>query len=137
MAQQTIDIADLEIPQLLDVKRQLDQVSFCNCSQLSRELKILSGIRAFDFIFWTTEAGTGQIQVLLGECDSIDIVHLWHVMLPITPLMILSYSRRPDRTVLVPLTNSLYVPGKISDKSNVIVDIGTGYFVKKVSPFAI
>ena len=37
-----------------------------------------------------------------------------------------------DKTILVPLTNSLYVPGKLSDPDYVIVDIGTGYFVKKV-----
>jgi prefoldin alpha subunit len=34
---------------------------------------------------------------------------------------------------LVPLTSSLYVPGKLSDPENVIIDIGTGYFVSKVS----
>lgn len=32
----------------------------------------------------------------------------------------------------MPLTNSLYVPGKLSDLDNVIVDVGTGYYVKKV-----
>jgi prefoldin alpha subunit len=39
--------------------------------------------------------------------------------------------------VLIPLTNSLYVPGKISDRSNVIVDIGTGYYVKKVCHYIV
>lgn len=34
-------------------------------------------------------------------------------------------------TILVPLTNSLYVPGKLSDPEHVIVDVGTGYYVKK------
>ena len=38
----------------------------------------------------------------------------------------------PDKTILVPLTNSLYVPGKLADPENVIVDVGTGYYVKKV-----
>lgn len=37
-----------------------------------------------------------------------------------------------DGSILVPLTNSLYVPGRIKDKGNVIIDVGTGYFVKKV-----
>ena len=32
----------------------------------------------------------------------------------------------------MPLTNSLYVPGKPSDTEYVIVDVGTGYYVKKV-----
>jgi prefoldin alpha subunit len=36
------------------------------------------------------------------------------------------------RQVMIPLTQSLYVPGELSDSENVLVDIGTGYFVKKV-----
>ena len=36
------------------------------------------------------------------------------------------------KTILVPLTNSLYVPGKLSDPDHVIVDVGTGYYVQKV-----
>ncbi|KAF9466738.1 Prefoldin [Collybia nuda] len=35
------------------------------------------------------------------------------------------------KTILVPLTNSLYVPGKLSNPEYVIVDVGTGYFVQK------
>ena len=34
--------------------------------------------------------------------------------------------------MLVQLTSSLYVPGKITDPEHVVVDIGTGYYVKKV-----
>jgi len=33
--------------------------------------------------------------------------------------------------MLVPLTDSLYVPGKLADASHVLVDIGTGYYVSK------
>jgi prefoldin alpha subunit len=44
-----------------------------------------------------------------------------------------SFTPLTDKVILVPLTNSLYVPGKLSDVDNVIVDIGTGYFVKKAS----
>lgn len=35
--------------------------------------------------------------------------------------------------MLVPLTSSLYVPGELSNLDEVIVDIGTGYYVSKVS----
>ncbi|KAG6902149.1 hypothetical protein C0995_003906 [Termitomyces sp. Mi166 len=42
-----------------------------------------------------------------------------------------------DKTILVPLTNSLYVPGKLSDLDHVIVDIGTGYYVEKTRPQAL
>ena len=41
-------------------------------------------------------------------------------------------TRFVDKTVLVPLTGSLYVPGKLRDVENVIVDVGTGYYVQKV-----
>jgi len=37
-----------------------------------------------------------------------------------------------DKPILVPLTNSLYVPGTLADTENVIVDLGTGFYVKKV-----
>ncbi|CAD6235691.1 GSCOCG00007973001-RA-CDS [Cotesia congregata] len=35
------------------------------------------------------------------------------------------------KEILVPLTESMYVPGRMSDTENVLVDIGTGYFVEK------
>ena len=36
------------------------------------------------------------------------------------------------KPILVPLTTSLYVPGKLADTENVIVDVGTGFYVEKV-----
>lgn len=36
-----------------------------------------------------------------------------------------------DQQILVPLTASLYVPGKLADTENVLVDIGTGFYVEK------
>jgi len=36
------------------------------------------------------------------------------------------------KPILVPLTTSLYVPGKLADIENVIVDVGTGFYVEKV-----
>lgn len=44
--------------------------------------------------------------------------------------------RRVDKSILVPLTSSLYVPGKLCDLENVIVDVGTGYYVQKVRLFS-
>ena len=35
------------------------------------------------------------------------------------------------KEILVPLTGSIYVPGKIADAESVIIDIGTGYYVQK------
>lgn len=36
-------------------------------------------------------------------------------------------------SILVPLTTSLYVPGKIKDMEKVLVDVGTGFYVEKES----
>ncbi|KAL7628191.1 CTP synthase ura7 [Parahypoxylon ruwenzoriense] len=38
---------------------------------------------------------------------------------------------RESNPILVPLTNSLYVPGTLSSASHVVVDIGTGFYVEK------
>lgn len=35
--------------------------------------------------------------------------------------------------ILVPLSASMYVPGKIADAESIIIDIGTGYYIQKVS----
>ena len=35
------------------------------------------------------------------------------------------------KSILVPLTTSLYVPGTLADTENVIVDVGTGFYVEK------
>ncbi|KIV98918.1 prefoldin, alpha subunit [Verruconis gallopava] len=40
-------------------------------------------------------------------------------------------SKNTSRNILVPLTSSLYVPGKLKGTETVIVDVGTGFFVEK------
>lgn len=41
-----------------------------------------------------------------------------------------------DKEMLVPLTESLYVPGRIKDSQKVLVNVGTGYIVEKTLPKA-
>lgn len=41
------------------------------------------------------------------------------------------------KTLLVPLTTSLYVPAVLSDLEHVLVDVGTGYYVEKKTEDAI
>ncbi|KAG0146470.1 hypothetical protein CROQUDRAFT_516840 [Cronartium quercuum f. sp. fusiforme G11] len=36
-----------------------------------------------------------------------------------------------NSSVLVPLTASLYVPGRLKDRSRVMVDVGTGYMIEQ------
>lgn len=43
------------------------------------------------------------------------------------------YAELPeDRTISVPLTISLYIPGELNDAESVIVEVGMRYYVKKV-----
>lgn len=39
----------------------------------------------------------------------------------------------PEKPLLVPLTSSLYVPGTLADEKNVLVDVGTGFYVEKTT----
>lgn len=39
---------------------------------------------------------------------------------------------RPQHEVLIPLTNSVFAMAQLTNKDQVLVDIGTGYFVEKV-----
>eukprot|EP00096_Caligus_rogercresseyi_P010564 TRINITY_DN389_c1_g9_i1.p1 TRINITY_DN389_c1_g9~~TRINITY_DN389_c1_g9_i1.p1 ORF type:complete len:171 (-),score=75.63 TRINITY_DN389_c1_g9_i1:126-638(-) len=36
-----------------------------------------------------------------------------------------------NKEILVPLTGSMYVPGRMADLEKVLVDVGTGYYVEK------
>ena len=39
--------------------------------------------------------------------------------------------RGEGKEVMVPLTSSLYVPGRMDDNKNVLIEVGAGYFVQK------
>nr|GAT54371.1 predicted protein [Mycena chlorophos] len=100
-APQQISVTDLDIPQLSDVRRQLEE-----------ELNHLTN----------SFAQLKQAQSKFKNC----VENVKEVK-----------PENKDKPILVPLTNSLYVPGKLADTGNVIVDVGTGYFVKKTTPQAI
>ncbi|EDW43196.1 probable prefoldin subunit 5 [Drosophila sechellia] len=36
-----------------------------------------------------------------------------------------------NRQILVPLTSSMYVPGRVKDLNRFVIDIGTGYYIEK------
>lgn len=39
--------------------------------------------------------------------------------------------RAEGKEVMVPLTSSLYVPGRMDDNKHVLIEVGAGYFVEK------
>ncbi|EDR02187.1 uncharacterized protein LACBIDRAFT_332595 [Laccaria bicolor S238N-H82] len=92
---QTINVADLDVAQLADVRKQLED-----------ELNHLT----------SSFAQLKQAQAKFKSCiENVNEVK----------------PQNKGKTILVPLTNSLYVPGKLCDPDHVIVDVGTGYFVRK------
>ncbi|KAH8112856.1 Prefoldin-domain-containing protein [Phellopilus nigrolimitatus] len=111
---QTINVADLDVAQLRDVRRQLEE----ELQHLTGSFQQLKAAQAkfrscLENVAEVKPANKGAFPVLDNRVGEILI---WLDV---------------DRTILVPLTNSLYVPGKLRDPDNVIVDVGTGYFVKK------
>jgi prefoldin alpha subunit len=48
------------------------------------------------------------------------------------PFPLLSHLMIPGKPILVPLTSSLYVSGKLKNAGKVLVDVGTGYYIEKV-----
>ncbi|KAJ6472311.1 Prefoldin subunit-domain-containing protein [Mycena vitilis] len=98
---QQVSITDLDLPQLADVRRQLEE-----------ELNHLTN----------SFAQLKQAQAKFKNC----IENVTEIK-----------PTNKGKTILVPLTNSLYVPGKLSDPDHVIVDVGTGYFVQKTRQQAV
>ena len=46
-------------------------------------------------------------------------------------IKLLSDNSQTDSNILVPVTGSMYVPGKIIDTEKVLLDIGTGYYAER------
>ncbi|KAI9899590.1 hypothetical protein N3K66_006051 [Trichothecium roseum] len=46
-------------------------------------------------------------------------------------------AKKENKSVLVPLTNSLYVNGELSNADSVLVDVGTGFLIEKKLPSAL
>ncbi|KAI0247532.1 Prefoldin-domain-containing protein [Lactifluus subvellereus] len=98
---QQINVADLELPQLAEVKRQLEE-----------ELSHLTNS------FAQLKQAQSKFQSCIESAKEIK-------------------QENKGKTVLVPLTSSLYVPGKLRDVENVIIDVGTGYYVQKTRAQAV
>ncbi|KAK4683652.1 prefoldin alpha subunit, partial [Tremellales sp. Uapishka_1] len=101
MAEQQVQLTDLDPAQLQEVKKQLDG-----------ELDHLTNS------FGQLKQAQTKFKSCIGDINEL------------TP-------ESKGRQVLVPLTSSLYVPGRLSDVEKVVVDVGTGYYVKKTKKEAL
>ncbi|GES89550.1 prefoldin-domain-containing protein [Rhizophagus clarus] len=96
--QQTIELSDLDLTQLAEIKKQLEE----ELAHLTASFEKLK-----------------QAQIRFQDCiDSVKTI-------------------KEGKDILVPLTQSLYVPGELVDTDKVMVDVGTGYYVEKNSDDAI
>ncbi|CAO2650382.1 Nn.00g016740.m01.CDS01 [Neocucurbitaria sp. VM-36] len=96
-----IEITSLPVPQLQELKTQLDA-----------ELTHLS----------TSFQSLRTAQSKFRDC--------------LTSISVGLTTATSQKPLLVPLTSSLYVPGKLTDHEHVLVDVGTGFFVEKDIPGA-
>ncbi|XP_068266680.1 prefoldin subunit 5 isoform X2 [Nyctibius grandis] len=72
-----------------------------------------------------------QLELLKGQLDQLKVVQTKYVEAK-DCLNVLNKSNE-GKDLLVPLTSSMYVPGKLSDVERVLVDVGTGYYVEKTA----
>ncbi|TQS36175.1 hypothetical protein Golomagni_03379 [Golovinomyces magnicellulatus] len=100
--QTIIDLENLSVPQLSQIKKQLDD-------ELEHLTTSFSQLRA--------------AQTKFRDCSR-------SIENGVTPLI-------KEKPILVALTTSLYVPGTLADPDNIIVDVGTGYYVEKSTKDAI
>ncbi|XP_075407732.1 prefoldin subunit 5 [Tenrec ecaudatus] len=94
---QSVNITELNLPQLEMLKNQLDQ-----------EVEFLS----------TSIAQLKVVQTKYVEAkDCLNVLN----------------RTNEGKELLVPLTSSMYVPGKLHDVDHVLIDVGTGYYVEKTA----
>lgn len=99
-------------------------------STVSRDPADEVGTGTFDELVPATQASSSKIQIMRLGYLGID-----------TPVERSAYCvcfarnelTNAGKEILIPLTSSLYVPGRLTDVENVVIDVGTGYYVKKVS----
>ncbi|KAH0835695.1 Prefoldin subunit-domain-containing protein [Lanmaoa asiatica] len=110
---QQINVADLDTQQLADVRRQLEEVNLPPFSLVhSADSEIHTCTQELNHLT-SSFAQLKQAQSKFKSC----LENVGEVK-----------PKNAGTTILVPLTNSLYVPGKLSDTEHVIVDVGTGYY---------
>ncbi|KAM7116579.1 prefoldin subunit 5 isoform 3-T3 [Molossus nigricans] len=94
---QSVNITELNLPQLEMLKNQLDQ-----------EVEFLS----------TSITQLKMVQTKYVEAkDCLNVLN----------------KSNEGKELLVPLTSSMYVPGKLHDVEHVLIDVGTGYYVEKTA----
>ncbi|KAF7797001.1 hypothetical protein EIP86_008193 [Pleurotus ostreatoroseus] len=129
---QQIDLADLDLQQLADVRRQLEEAS---PPKISIPITLTHAFHLAQELSHLTNSFTQlrQAQAKFRACiENVAEVQPQNKGAPRpADASMPCLTSDAGKTILVPLTNSLYVPGKLCDTDHVVVDVGTGYYVKK------
>lgn len=126
---QQIDLSKLAVPQLAQLKQQLDQVIlnyYGNTYYLSYTTKYFWKIYEFNTFLYFQEINVIQDSLQTLKMAQSKFQESGQALENIKPDV-------KGETILVPLTGSMYVPGTIADIDHVLIDIGTGYYAQKVS----
>ncbi|KXS21901.1 Prefoldin alpha subunit [Gonapodya prolifera JEL478] len=108
----TIALASLDVNQLQNLKQSLEE-------ELQQLTQSYAALRQAEVKF--SENTTTLDSLTQGKNGS-----------PLTvKFLIIRLAMLSAKPMLVPLTSSLYVPGEVTAVENVIVDVGTGYYVEK------
>ncbi|PNS19802.1 prefoldin, alpha subunit [Sphaceloma murrayae] len=102
---QQVDLSQLPLPQLQQIQKQLS-------SEVTHLTNSYSSLRTAQSKFRDCITS-----IKLGVCP------------PSTPASATETAKQ--KSLLVPLTTSLYVPGTLADSEKVLVDVGTGFYVEK------
>ncbi|MCJ1288383.1 subunit of tubulin prefoldin [Xylographa opegraphella] len=110
-----VDIASLSVQQLSSVKKRLDD----ELEHLTASFTKLQ-VAQTKFRECLTSIREGLCSKTAGIPETI---------FPVS--VVYDADGSLGKSLLVPLTTSLYVPGTLADAKNVMVDVGTGFYIEK------
>lgn len=114
---QPIDLMTLNLAQLSQLKQQLDnEIMVFQDSLHSLKIAQSKFQESNECLDKFTPSAKGTLFENLIQ--SWKRLRLYHVLIA-------------GKEILVPLTGSMYVPGKLVDTEKVLIDIGTGYYAEK------
>lgn len=117
MAQQAIDVSQLSIDQLNSLKQQIEEVVRAILVTSQEAQFIQNSIQQLKVASSKFQDSKECLTTLKKENDGMYYFCQYNFI---------------GKQILVPMTASMYVPATLIETDSVLVDIGTGYYVKKV-----
>ncbi|KAM7116578.1 prefoldin subunit 5 isoform 2-T2 [Molossus nigricans] len=127
---QSVNITELNLPQLEMLKNQLDQeVEFLSTSITQLKMVQTKYVEAKDCLNVLNKSNEGTIQPSIFLHPSSPTKRMGVVLMTPKCLHDSESSYYTHHLALLPM----YVPGKLHDVEHVLIDVGTGYYVEKTA----